>query len=37
VLKALAVSPDAQLIANPGYNRSRGPVPVWSVRVHAEF
>ena len=37
VLKYLAASPDAQLIANPGYNRSRGPVPVWGVRVHAEF
>ena len=37
LLKALAVSPDAQLIANPAYNRSRGPVPVWGLRVHAEF
>jgi high affinity Mn2+ porin len=37
VLKALAVSPDAQLVVNPAYNRSRGPVPIWGVRVHAEF
>ncbi|MCX5796240.1 MAG: carbohydrate porin [Elusimicrobia bacterium] len=37
VLKALAVSPDAQFMVNPGYNRSRGPVPVWGLRVHAEF
>jgi len=36
-LKALSVSPDAQLVCNPGYNRSRGPVPVWGLRVHAEF
>ena len=33
----LMVSPDGQLLVNPGYNRSRGPVPVWGVRVHAEF
>lgn len=33
----LKVSPDAQLLVNPGYNRSRGPVPVWGVRAHAEF
>ena len=34
---ALALSPDAQLIINPAYNRARGPVPVWGVRLHAEF
>ena len=28
---------DAQLVVNPGYNRARGPVPVWGVRVHAQF
>jgi high affinity Mn2+ porin len=33
----LKVSPDAQYVVNPGYNRARGPVPVWGVRVHAEF
>jgi high affinity Mn2+ porin len=33
----LWVSPDAQLSFNPGYNRDRGPVPIWAVRVHAEF
>ena len=36
-LDSLSISPDAQLIINPAYNRSRGPVPVWGVRVHAEF
>lgn len=33
----LQVSPDAQLVINPGYNRARGPVPVWAVRVHAQL
>ncbi len=33
----LQVSPDAQLVVNPGYNRNRGPVPVWGVRVHAQL
>lgn len=35
--EGLWVSPDAQLIANPGYNRARGPVSIWAVRVHAEL
>lgn len=33
----LSVTPDAQLVINPGYNRDRGPIPVWGLRVHAEF
>ncbi len=33
----LAVSPDAQMLFNPAYNRSRGPVPVWALRVHIEL
>jgi high affinity Mn2+ porin len=33
----LFVSPDYQFLIDPGYNRSRGPVSVWAVRVHAEF
>jgi high affinity Mn2+ porin len=28
---------DYQFIANPGYNRDRGPVSVLSARVHAQF
>jgi hypothetical protein len=28
---------DLQRIRNPGYNADRGPVPVGSVRLHAEF
>jgi high affinity Mn2+ porin len=31
------VSPDLQLVSDPGYNRDRGPVVIGSVRVHAEF
>ncbi len=37
LLEHLAVSPDAQFVVNPAYNRARGPVPIWGVRVHAEF
>jgi high affinity Mn2+ porin len=31
------VSLDYQWIANPAYNRDRGPVSVFAVRVHAQF
>lgn len=37
VREHLFASPDYQLIANPGFNRDRGPVQVWALRVHAEF
>jgi high affinity Mn2+ porin len=37
VREHLFVSPDYQFIVNPGYNRARGPVSVWAIRVHAEF
>jgi high affinity Mn2+ porin len=33
----LQISPDVQFVANPGYNRARGPIPVWGVRVHAQL
>ena len=33
----LTATLDYQLIANPGYNADRGPVSIFSVRVHAEF
>jgi high affinity Mn2+ porin len=36
-LRWLSLSPDFQFVAHPGYNRSRGPVPVYSLRVHLEF
>jgi len=31
------ISPDMQLIGDPGYNQDRGPVVIGSLRVHAEF
>ena len=32
-----ALSLGIQRIANPGYNRDRGPVQFYSVRWHSEF
>lgn len=34
VQKTLTISPDYQFIANPAYNRDRGPVNVLSLRLH---
>jgi len=31
------LSPDYQFIVNPGYNKDRGPVNVFSIRAHVEF
>jgi high affinity Mn2+ porin len=31
-----ALSPDFQYVANPAYNRDRGPVPIGSLRLHWE-
>jgi len=31
------VTADYQFVNNPGYNRQRGPVSVFAVRLHAEF
>ena len=28
---------DYQFVLNPGYNKSRGPVQIISLRVHTEF
>ena len=33
----LFISPDYQFIANPGYNKARGPVHVPGLRLHLEF
>jgi hypothetical protein len=33
----LQVSPDFQFIRNPGYNKDRGPVEVYGLRVRASF
>ncbi|HEV2473883.1 MAG TPA: carbohydrate porin [Chthonomonadales bacterium] len=35
--KPVSISLDFQSIADPGYNRARGPVALWSVRAHAQF
>jgi len=37
LISHLAVSLDYQWIDNPAYNRDRGPVSVFAVRVHAQF
>ena len=37
VIKSVTVSFDYQFIADPGYNADRGPVSVFSTRLHAEF
>jgi high affinity Mn2+ porin len=31
------LSPDFQTVRNPGYNRDRGPVHFWSLRLHLEY
>ena len=31
------ISPDFQFIQNPGYNKDRGPVEVYSMRVRLSF
>ncbi|HEY1791753.1 MAG TPA: carbohydrate porin [Opitutaceae bacterium] len=36
-VKWLSVSPDFQEAWNPGYNRDRGPVAIYAVRVHTSF
>jgi high affinity Mn2+ porin len=37
VISQLAVSLDYQYVEHPAYNRDRGPVSVYAVRVHAQF
>jgi high affinity Mn2+ porin len=36
-IKGLAVSPDIQFFKNPGFNRDRGPVAVYTMRAHYHF
>lgn len=33
----LSLTGDYQLVANPAYNQVRGPVHIFTMRVHAEF
>jgi high affinity Mn2+ porin len=35
--KWLSLSPDFQFVAHPGYNRARGPVPLYALRAHLAF
>lgn len=35
--KTVYVTPDFEFVANPAFNRSRGPVPVLGVRLHWQF
>jgi high affinity Mn2+ porin len=37
VAKPLHVTVDGQFVSHPAYNRDRGPVPVGTIRLHAEF
>ncbi len=37
VVKWLSLSPDFQYVAHPGYNRDRGPVPLYALRAHLEY
>jgi high affinity Mn2+ porin len=37
VLSHLTVSGDYQFVLNPAYNRDRGPVSVFGLRLHADF
>jgi high affinity Mn2+ porin len=37
VLQQLHVGLDYQFVKNPAYNRDRGPVSIFAVRVHAQF
>lgn len=37
VLKGVTLTADYQLISNPAYNADRGPVSIFSGRLHAEF
>jgi high affinity Mn2+ porin len=37
LLRHLAITFDYQFIANPAYNRDRGPVSVFGLRLHADF
>ena len=35
--KSFTLTADYQLIANPAYNADRGPVNIFSGRLHGEF
>jgi len=35
--KFLSLTPDYQFVVNPAYNKDRGPINIYAVRVHTEF
>jgi high affinity Mn2+ porin len=37
VTERINVTLDYQHVVNPAYNRDRGPVSIWAIRVHMEF
>jgi high affinity Mn2+ porin len=37
VLKGLTLTFDYQFMANPAYNADRGPISIFSGRLHGEF
>ena len=37
VIKPLSLTADYQFVANPAYNRDRGPVSIFAVRAHLQF
>ena len=37
LVRRTSVSADYQYVANPGYNRDRGPAHVFSLRAHVEL
>ncbi len=37
VIKGVMLTADYQLVVNPAYNADRGPVSIFSGRLHAEF
>jgi high affinity Mn2+ porin len=37
LLYFIHITGDYQFVDNPGYNRDRGPVNLFALRLHAEF
>lgn len=37
VIQGVYIGADYQFVSNPGYNRDRGPVSIFGVRLHGEF
>jgi len=37
VTRGVVVAPDFQYVVNPAYNRARGPVSIWALRLHWEM